>query len=279
MRRYVGPIEFPPGRDPRALTVFVTAGSTSEAAETALDATEWVIDYLAFSFACHIPIITQQIEVIGGREVSVGEPMDIPKFRKTAVGLHATWQCPFALIDRPEAFCENRRAALRWYHKGMETAYDIDRFIFFWISLEILAKAARPELVPVPFRHTCGYEIHECPGCGEALARTPTGEAAVVASFMSQLGVADGEIKVIREFRQVVHGKGRLTLAGTRDVERYNEVLRRSVNLALKRALGIPDTSPPLLKASLFSRNSVLNYSRVADDESASKSPRDEASQ
>lgn len=156
MRRYEGSQEFPRGSDPRRLTVYVTASSASEAAEMALDATEWVVDFVAFSFATHIPTTTQHIEVVGGCDASVGEAIDIPKFRRTVVHCEVTWQSPFSLVDRPETFSENRRAALRWYHKGMETPYDVDRFIFFWISLEILAKSDEPELVPVPFRHSCG---------------------------------------------------------------------------------------------------------------------------
>jgi hypothetical protein len=264
IRRYVGPIEFPPSVDPRALTVYVTADSTIAAAEAALDATEWVTDYLAFSFSCPVFIRTQHIEALGRQDACVGEPMDIPKFRKTAVHLEVTRQDPFVLIQRPEGCSENERAALRWYHKGLETPYDVDRFIFFWIALEILAKADSAGLIPTPFRHSCGHEIHQCPGCGESLARPPPGEAARVAQFMNQLGLSDAEIKPIRDFRQIVHGKGKLTLSGTRQVDRYNEVLRFALNLALKRTLGIPDAAPPIVRPSLHVRNGFMSY-RKAD--------------
>ncbi|MES9894446.1 MAG: hypothetical protein ABW141_06065 [Candidatus Thiodiazotropha endolucinida] len=271
MRQYSGPISFPPNIDPRSLVVYVNAETVIEAAELALDATEWVTDYLAFSFASPIPIQTQQVELIGGSEVNIGEPMDIPKFRSTEVHLQITRQDPFTMIDRPEEFSENMRAALRWYHKGLDTSYDVDRFIFFWISLEILAKADDFELIPTPFRHSCGHEIHKCPACNESLLRPPPGEAARVAQFMRQLGVSDDDTKSIRNFRQVVHGKGKLTLAGTRDVDQYNEILRAALNLALKRALGIPDYEPPIVSTSLRSRNIHLNYQRsnsIAEKES-----------
>lgn len=262
MRHYSGPISFPPNIDPRSLVVYVKAETVIKAVELALEATEWVTDYLAFSFASPIPIQTQQVELVGGTETSMGEPMDIPKFRRTEVHLQITRQDPFMMIDRPEEFSENMRAALRWYHKGLDTPYDVDRFIFFWISLEILAKADDFELIPTPFRHSCGHEIHKCPACDESLLKAPSGEAARVAQFMGQLGVSDDDIKSIRNFRQIVHGKGKLTLAGTRDVDQYNEILRAALNLALKRALGFADNEPPIISAGFRDRNIHLNYLR-----------------
>lgn len=174
----IGVERIAPHVDPRTLTVYVTANSISEAAEISLDATEWATDYLAFSLVRHIRVNSQYIDPADGQESVVGERMDIPKFRSTSLHRSLTYPVPFALIDRPKDFCENRRAALRWYHKGMETPYDVDRFIFLWISLEILAKADRPELAPVPFRHSCGYELHECPTCNETLLRRPVGWSA-----------------------------------------------------------------------------------------------------
>lgn len=80
---------------------------------------------------------------------------------------------------------------------------------------------------------------------------------------MKKLGVTNDDAEAIRDLRNVVHGKGKLTLAGTRNVEKYNDVLWSAVNLALKRALNIPDASPPLQRISLQTRNLTLNYTKV----------------
>ena len=218
LRGYDGPMQFPDKVDPRTLTVHVVAASNLEAAELALEATEWTTDYLAFSFLSPIRIVNQSIENLDTGDRNMGEPMDVPKFRRTDVHIEFVFEDQFVLPDRSATFSENERAALRWYHKGLETPYDVDRFIFFGIALEILAKVGVPELVATPFRHRCGHEIHVCPGCKESLARHPTGEAARVEQFMQSLGVPVSEIKPVRQFREIVHGKGRLTLAGLSEI-------------------------------------------------------------
>ena len=133
--------------------------------------------------------------------------------------------------------------ALDWYIKALHAPFDADRFLFFWISVEILARLSSVS-VQEPKRLRCQHIIATCPECHK-----PTSELRVGATnvaFLETLGLGRSDAERLWKTRQLVHGSTGFTPSSIAHLEEMLQMLRATAMLALKRALGIGDGQPPI---------------------------------
>lgn len=158
------------------------------------------------------------------------------------------------------------RGALRWYVKGIASLYDVDKFILFWITLEIL-RAESGVSIDAPYLARCGHEIPECPTCGQQTSREQLGKSNK-AFLINHLGTTRAVANDLWKFRQILHGARDLTPKDTSELARLVMALRQAVVSGLKRELGIPPTSPPFVSAEgeLISPIIVSSGTRAIDD-------------
>lgn len=164
------------------------------------------------------------------------------------------------------------RAALRWYVKGMAAHYAVDKFIFFWIALEILRSESGVS-VSSPYLARCGHEIPNCPTCGQQTAREELGKS-IIKFLIDEAGVEETTAKKLWEFRQILHGTKDLTHEEISNSPQFAKYAREAVIIALKKALDWPSKEPPLLMEPIgpiitgvgidWSRKQVLDANDVA---------------
>jgi len=139
-----------------------------------------------------------------------------------------------------------RRAALRWYIKGLEAHYAVDKFIFFWIALEILRSESSVS-VSSPYIARCGHEIRSCPTCGQKTEREELGKS--MKKFLTdEAGIEKSTAKKLWEFRQMLHGSKDLTHKDISELPQLAEYTREAAVVTLKKALDWPPTEPPLFR-------------------------------
>lgn len=137
------------------------------------------------------------------------------------------------------------RAALRWYVKGMATPYAVDKFIFFWIALEIL-RAESGVSVSAPYRARCGHQIPKCPQCGKTTSQEVLGES-MKKFLIDEAGIKEPTAKKLWEVRQMLHGTKDLTHEDIFELPQLAKHAREAVIIALKKALDWPSKEPPFL--------------------------------
>lgn len=137
------------------------------------------------------------------------------------------------------------RAALRWYVKGLASPYEVDKFIFFWIALEILLSESNIS-VEEPYRARCGHEIATCPTCGQKTSRVVYGRS-IKAFLAERLGIRENDVNHLWELRQMLHGANDLTPQATSELPRMVLILRQAVVNAIKDALGCVRDDLPLV--------------------------------
>jgi hypothetical protein len=226
------------------LSVTAPAPNAQTAVELALPEIEWICDRMSFSLLNPVQIEKQEtVRVDGDGPVwSVPGGHQPVKFREVsrlgAVRLDRT-------IDIPERgeFKERDRAALRWYHKALVSSFEVDKFIFFWISLEITCKSDGTAIKDA-YTAPCGHAIKSCPTCGKPTERPLTGKT--LQNFLvTSLGVSEDDAKRLWRFRQMLHGENELTEASTKEMPALTLTLHSAVTLALKRRLRYPEDSGP----------------------------------
>jgi len=164
------------------------------------------------------------------------------------------------------------RAALRWYVKGMSAHYAVDKFIFFWIALEILRSESGVS-VSEPYRARCGHKIPKCPECGEKTSREVLGKS-MKKFLIDEAGIERTTAEKLWEFRQILHGSKDLTHEDISDLPQLAKHAREAVIIALKKALDWPSKEPPSLAEPIgpiitnvgidWSRKKVLDNNDVA---------------
>lgn len=140
---------------------------------------------------------------------------------------------------------ERTRAALRWYLKGLASPYEVDKFISFWIAMEILFPESKIS-VEEPYRADCGHEITNCPICGKETSRFLFGRS--IKTFLTdRLAVKDDDADALWRLRQMFHGAHDLSSDTMVELPKMVLVLRRAVVEALKDALGYALDDLPLV--------------------------------
>jgi hypothetical protein len=134
------------------------------------------------------------------------------------------------------------RAALRWYVKGMAARNAVDKFISFWIALEMLRSESGVS-VSAPYIARCGCEITECPKCGKPTAKEVLGKS-IIKFLVDETGTKEDTAEKLWEFRQILHGRGDLTHGA---IPQMAEDTREAVVIALKKALGWSSNEPPFV--------------------------------
>lgn len=217
------------------------------------DLLERICDDLAFQL--QLPIRTHVLEILDiTPPVSSGESREILlfpfpqgftplKFMQSAhLGTTATERSPGLTTDL-SGIGPRGQAALRWYHKALAAQFELDRFIFYWIVLEILC-AERGKHVERPYINMCGHKIESCPTCNTSTSRRVNGPTLI--TFLTEdLGVDQRDAEALWRFRQMIHGANDLTFDKNEQLSTYCMLLRGAVTLALKRLIGLSDNALP----------------------------------
>lgn len=146
-----------------------------------------------------------------------------------------------------QATSTKARAALRWYVKGLASPYEADKFIFFWIALEILFSRSKFS-IEEPYRARCGHVITACPTCGKTTSIIVYGRS-IKAFLTERLAVEKNDADGLWKLRQMLHGANDLTPQAISELPRMVLVLRQAVVAALKNALKFAPNTPPLVLA------------------------------
>jgi hypothetical protein len=163
----------------------------------------------------------------------------IPAFPPTNVDTSLHPQLDLSL----EKASAKTRAALRWYIKGLAATYEVDKFMFFWIALEILLAQSEVSVV-VPYQAPCGHEILNCPICQEPTSKKLTGQS-IKKLLVEKANTPQETANKLWQFRQLVHGKKDLTYEDMRDLPMMSNSLRKALLVLLKSSLGWPLDQPP----------------------------------
>lgn len=218
-----------------------------KAMERAIPYIEWACDQLSYFTQFPMKILSSEMYQIGNEQEKnvYMMPAQPAKFRGS-IYMNAKVPQMIPLVPPPQNFSERDFAILRWYHKSLEAAYEVDRFVFLWVCLEILCKAS-DFVVKAPYvNHRCNHEIPECPVCGETTEKEVNGKT-LQAFLVDELGV---DVKVAKEmwrFRQLLHGQNKLTEKSTKNMERLVMALQAGVNLGIKRRFGFRDDGLPIV--------------------------------
>ncbi len=250
-------IPFPIGYEQATLVIDTIADSAEDAVDKVEYVLEMIIDNLSFQLQTYIRIF--QLEVIDSSEPFIEgctrdvllypPPLGYP-FAKS-LSVHSLGNIRTSTIPTFDDIILNigkrTREALRWYVKGLSSACIIDKFIYFWICLEILSKDKK---IKEPYKGPCGHEIPNCPkkGCGISTIREVRGMTQ--KKFLTDtLSVDEIVTEKLWKMRQMIHGE-EIDLENkhillSRDLPKLTLALMSAVLLGLKMKLNIiPDRNP-----------------------------------
>ncbi len=229
-----------------ALSLWVEAPSPESALSSVEPGLELLLDDMSFQLQWALRVlmlevidVTPPLE-IGEDRSAIIYPFPIgwtyPKFQES-VFQRDCYVERIPSLRRVEGL-QNRKthAALRWYVKALATPWDVDRFAFFWITLEILCSAS-PTSVEKPYVARCGHTIDSCPQCGESTVREVQGATLIL--FLEELGVQPAVAKELWSTRQMFHGNNDLTKASIETLSRLVLILKSAAAAALKGASGM----------------------------------------
>lgn len=244
----------PPGFQYGLISFTVRADSAATALERVAPALELVLDDLAFQLQSGLSVL--QLEILDvSLPLTEGEEremllMPFPhgyqqwKFsRSTAMGDTTVAIVP-TLEGNYEALPQRTQQALDWYIKGLNAPVDADRFIFFWVALEVLEHELGVHVLDV-YTATCGHQIAECPQCGRSTERRVAGKS--IRGLLESVGVDPGTASKLWKIRQMVHGAKSFGPGELQDLGELLQVLRAAVMALLKVQLSIPAEAPPLV--------------------------------
>jgi len=244
----------PPGFQYGLICFTATADSAATALERVAPALELVLDDLAFQLQSGLSVL--QLEILDvSLPLTEGEErelllMPFPygyeqwKFsRSTAMGEAVVAVVP-TLEGNYEALPQRTQQALDWYIKGLNAPVDADRFIFFWVALEVLEHELGVDVLDV-YTATCGHQIAECPQCGRSTERRVAGKS--IRNLLESVGVDVSTASRLWKMRQIVHGAKSFGPGELQDLSELLQVLRSAVMALLKFQLSIPAEAPPLV--------------------------------
>lgn len=250
--------------------VFLVCEIASETAEgaitTATPYIEWSCDQLAFFTQFPIQIKEHRIyNKENPTEVTIqGMPHQPAKFRQTYYIDCATTWAVVPLMDEPVKFTSRARAVHRWYHKALAADYEIDRFIFLWICLEILCEIDETSIKKPYTNHVkgCGHVIEACPECGTSTEREVNGPT-IKEFLISKLNVSENDAKKMWRFRQLVHGENDLTEDEASGLVHLVLNLRIAVNKGIKHIVNLADNNPPIVKPGVMMSALAITYTKT----------------
>jgi len=207
---------------------------------------EWACDQLAFFVQFPITIVSIEIRKVGDPENRqlFPKPPQPAKFRSAWMNNTRVLR-DIPLWPKPGHITERDLAALRWYHKALAADYEVDRFVFLWICLEVLCKSSQIS-VRLPYQAKCGHIMASCPECGESTEREVVGKT-LQEYLKTRLKVTEEDAEKLWQFRQLLHGANKLSEESTKDMEKLIMILQSAVNLGLKELLGIAEDGPPIV--------------------------------
>ncbi len=236
------------------LSVVFSARGLEGARKILFPLIEMVVDDLCFQVQGPISVV--QLELLNvSPPVAVGDeregllipaPNGFREFkmsRSTALDSEITADFPMLRQDyaRHEKHIQN---ALDWYIKGLHASADPDKYILYWIALEILAKASGSK-VEAPTTLRCNHVIRTCPEC--AAPTSVHRQAASMRQFLSAFGVDRTLADRLWEMRQLVHGAWSFDSKQVQGLAELLHHLRSIVMAVLKTTLGMPPDLPPIV--------------------------------
>lgn len=248
---------FPSLCEPAALVVDIRSDSAQSALDKIDYLLELIIDHL--SFQLQIPISIFQLEVIDASEPFTEgltrENLVYPfprgySFAKSLisnpVGDILTLLIP--TLDNDILSIEKRtrtRAVLRWYVKGLSSPYEIDKFIYFWVCLEILSADSEISVEGL-YKAPCGHEIPNCPICNKPTIKKVQGKT--LKRFLTEGLFVDEKIaKELWKMRQMIHGANNLSSKETLKLPELVQKLKKAVLFGLKMKLNIGQDQAPII--------------------------------
>ncbi|MBE3041032.1 hypothetical protein IMZ48_00275 [Candidatus Bathyarchaeota archaeon] len=229
-----------------ALVCQISAENKFLALEAAMSSIEWACDQLAFFTQFPISIVSIEIRKVGDPENRqlFPKPPQPAKFRSAWMN-NTRVPLDIPLWPKPGHIIERDLAALRWYHKALAAEYEVDRFVFLWICLEVLCASSQISVCS-PYKAKCGHIIATCPECGESTEKEVMGKT-LQEYLKTRLRVSEEDAEKLWQYRQLLHGANKLSEKSTKDMERLIMILQSAVNLGLKERLGLAEDGPPVV--------------------------------
>jgi hypothetical protein len=243
-----------PGCQYAALRLTAEAEQAEEALEEISPALELILDDVAFQMQTGLTV--RQLELFDiTAPVRVGEEREVFLFpyphgyqqwkfsRSTAMGTDSVAVVPSLRPDY-DTLPKRTQHALDWYIKGLHAPVDADRFMFFWIALEVLEGQNGRDVTDV-YRASCGHAIELCPTCGRSTSKRVAGPS--LKQYLQSVGVTAEAAGRIWKMRQIVHGARTFAPDQLADLAELLQVLRAAVVALLKVQLGVPAEQPPFV--------------------------------
>jgi hypothetical protein len=181
--------------------------------------------------------------------------------RSSALGAVGTIRKPLLRGSYPQ-LADKVQQAMDWYIKALHASYDVDRFIFMWISFEILRNLSNVK-IEEPTKLRCGHTIKQCPECGKSTSVFRQAQTSM--KYLVDLGVEQDVAKEIWSMRLIVHGAKRMTQSELSTLGRLLPELRTAVLSSLKVHFGIDQNRPPIVTVSAPQTKIALGISRLID--------------
>jgi hypothetical protein len=219
-----------------------TLADCTEFIEHVLDA---AVDQLSFGWT--YPVSVRQLEIIDLTEpISVGDERETwiypvyssPKEQSTKF----LGGAPNLLGPDYSGMSEKQRAALRWYSIGLSVQADVQRYMAFWIALEILVREAT-DSVQRPYKAPCGHTIEACPACERPTTRNVGGEQ-IKGFLVDDCGLTEVQARDLWGARQMMHGSNKLTPKSLKEIPQHVSTLWGVLVAALAKSAGYPMSAP-----------------------------------
>jgi hypothetical protein len=252
-------------------------------AETIVDAAERVpllidpvIDDLAFQL--QEPLKVQELEFLDvTAPVTVGDQREMLLFpfpggydqlklrRSTALGVAYTERTP-VLRSSYAALTAKVQQARDWYIKALHASFDVDRYIFLWVSFELL-RGLSGFKVEEPTKLRCGHMIARCPECNQTTSMYRQGQTTI--GFLRALGLEQETADQLWRMRQIVHGARSMTTEELSTLGGLLPILRAVTLAGIKQQLGIDQGQPPILITGnpAFSMPGLGGYRAVSESD------------
>lgn len=234
----------------------VVSGKAAEVADTLTDDLDWITNQLSLQLQYGIYI--SQLEILDvTKPINNGDDRELllypmPKGFPT-IKYNQTHSLNIAPSSKVNINCNDNcskkvKAALRWYVKSLSTTFDIDKFIFLWISLEVLCSVFG-EKIYSGYKASCGHKITKCPECGKDSINKPL-QGDTIKNYLIKLGCSESDARIMWKIRQMVHGDTSVDNTMAENLTRKIILLHTYVLNAIKDALGLPNNSPPFITGS-----------------------------
>jgi hypothetical protein len=213
---------------------------------------ELILDKIAFAF--QIPIRKVRFEILNmtppliiqsEREGLFGN--EVPSIQKEAqLQIVEEWTNKISSKLLSSKIEEAVEASLRWYSKGLTAKSIVDKFAFYWISLEILSLPDQSKQRVFFKCQKCGHEIQICPECNASSQHFPDTKERLKDLVTSKLDRSLNVFENLWSARNLMfHGRNKLTENEVKDLLDNTVNLKQITLEALKLRLGLTEFDPP----------------------------------